>query len=61
MGVIKSVIPIVDFDIVSHKMKDRGHNINNADRFGIICNLCKVNIAEIFQESGITVYIAGRK
>jgi Lrp/AsnC family leucine-responsive transcriptional regulator len=32
-GIIKSIIPIVDFDIVSYKVKETGHKNNHVDRF----------------------------
>lgn len=34
-GVIKSIIPIVDFDIVSYKVKEIGHRNNHVYRFNI--------------------------
>src|SRR5918995_1541268 len=32
-GVIKSIIPVVDFDIVSYKVKETGHKNNHVNRF----------------------------
>ena len=26
-----------------------------------LCNLCQINVAEIFQEVGITVFVVGRR
>jgi len=31
-GIIKSIIPIVDFDLISYKIKDESHNIEYVDR-----------------------------
>src|SRR5215211_7096542 len=33
MGVIKSIIPIVDFDLISYKMKETSHKNNYVDPF----------------------------